>query len=65
MRSMLLDTDPWLLGLTAAISLLHSVFDFLAFKSDVQFWRKAKSMHGISINTLLLSVFFQVGGRIP
>jgi hypothetical protein len=60
---MLLDTDPWLLGLTAAISMLHSAFDFLAFKSDVQFWRQAKSMRGISINTLLLSVFFQVGKR--
>jgi Cleft lip and palate transmembrane protein 1 (CLPTM1) len=35
-RDLLLDTSPWLLGLTAVVSLLHSLFDFLAFKNDVQ-----------------------------
>ena len=35
-REMLLDTSPWLLGLTAIVSLLHSLFDFLAFKNDIQ-----------------------------
>ena len=42
-RRMLSETSPWLLGVTAAVSLLHSVFDFLAFKNDVQFWRNNKS----------------------
>ena len=30
---MLLDTNPWLLGLTMIVSTLHSIFDFLAFKN--------------------------------
>ena len=32
-KRVLLDTNPWILGLTVAVSLLHSVFDFLAFKN--------------------------------
>ncbi|EOD13312.1 hypothetical protein EMIHUDRAFT_316803 [Emiliania huxleyi CCMP1516] len=59
MRRMLLETNPWLLGLTMAVSLLHSLFDFLAFKNDVQFWRDNKSMKGISLNSLLLNLFIQ------
>ena len=34
---MLLDTNVWLLGLTAAVSMLHMVFDFLAFKNGTIF----------------------------
>ncbi len=30
---MLLDTNAWLLVLTAVVSVLHMVFDFLAFKN--------------------------------
>jgi hypothetical protein len=30
---MLVETNPWLLVLTFAVSILHSVFDFLAFKN--------------------------------
>ena len=32
---MLMDTNPWLLALTAVVTILHSVFDFLAFKNGV------------------------------
>ena len=32
-QTTLLDTNPYLLGLTVAVSILHSVFDFLAFKN--------------------------------
>ena len=35
LKRMLTDTDPWLLGLTMVVSILHSVFDMLAFKNDV------------------------------
>lgn len=59
MREMLLETSPWLLGLTAVVSLLHTVFDMLAFKNDVQFWRKKKSMAGMSVRSLVVNCFFQ------
>ena len=36
---MLMDTNPWLLGLTMVVTLLHTVFDILAFKNDIQFWK--------------------------
>ena len=59
MREMLLETSPWLLVLTALVSLLHTVFDMLAFKNDVQFWRKKKSMAGMSVRSLVVNCFFQ------
>ena len=49
LREMLLETSPWLLALTGIVSLLHTVFDMLAFKNDVQFWRSKKSMAGMSL----------------
>jgi hypothetical protein len=33
-----LETNVYLLGLTFVISIVHSVFEFLAFKNDIQFW---------------------------
>ena len=59
MRETLLETSPWLLGLTFVVSLLHMLFDFLAFKNDIQFWRKKKSMAGMSVRTLAVNCFFQ------
>jgi len=32
-QHMLLNTNPWLLGVTFIVSTLHSIFDFLAFKN--------------------------------
>lgn len=39
-KSTLMDTNPWLLGLTMVVSLLHSLFDFLAFKNgtSIAWW---------------------------
>ncbi|KAJ0408326.1 hypothetical protein ATCC90586_000067 [Pythium insidiosum] len=60
MKRMFLDTNPWLLGLTMVVSLLHSLFDFLAFKNDVSFWKQQKSLAGLSLRTLALNTFFQL-----
>ncbi|KAF6762052.1 cleft lip and palate associated transmembrane protein [Ephemerocybe angulata] len=35
-KRMLLETNPWFLGLTGLVSILHVVFEMLAFKSDVK-----------------------------
>lgn len=42
-RETIAETNPWLLGLTAVVSILHMLFDFLAFKNDVNFWRVSMS----------------------
>lgn len=50
------DTNPYYLALTMIVSLLHSIFDFLAFKNDVSFWReKNKNLRGISVRSLVVS----------
>ena len=39
------------LGLTYLISMLHVVFDFLAFKNDISFYKNIKSMKDLDIFT--------------
>lgn len=34
-------------------------FQFLAFKSDVDFWRRNKSLRGLSVRALFMEVVFQ------
>ena len=34
-REMLLETKPWVLALTFIVSILHTVFEFLAFRNNV------------------------------
>ncbi|KAI9010684.1 cleft lip and palate associated transmembrane protein [Hyaloraphidium curvatum] len=58
-KRMLVDTNPVLLAVTFAVSLLHSIFDILAFKNDVQFWRQKRSMEGLSVRTIVTNVVFQ------
>jgi len=60
LRTLLTDTNPWLLGITFVVSLLHTVFDFLAFKNDISFFKGAKSMNGLSVRSMVVNAFFQV-----
>jgi len=59
MRRMFTETSPWLLALTAFVSVLHTVFDMLAFKNDISFWKNNKSMKGLSFRSMLINLFFQ------
>ncbi|RIB26894.1 cleft lip and palate transmembrane protein 1-domain-containing protein [Gigaspora rosea] len=59
-KRMLKETNPILLGVTFIVSLLHSVFEFLAFKNDISHWRKKDEMTGVSVRSILLNIFFQV-----
>eukprot|EP00158_Paraphelidium_tribonemae_P005729 Partr_v1_DN27494_c1_g4_i1_m72462 putative cleft lip and palate len=59
-KRMLFETNPWLLGITFAVSLLHSLFDFLAFKNDVQFWRERENLEGLSLRSIALNISFQL-----
>jgi hypothetical protein len=46
LKETLLDTNPYLLGMTIFVSILHSIFELLAFKNDIQFWKNRKSLEG-------------------
>jgi len=59
MRNLLMDTNPVLLVVTAVVSCLHSLFDMLAFKNDIKFFKNKKSMAGISLRTMVVNLFFQ------
>ncbi|KAJ8280771.1 hypothetical protein GJAV_G00058790 [Gymnothorax javanicus] len=53
----LLETNPYLLGLTIVVSIVHSVFEFLAFKNDIQFWNSRQSLEGLSVRSIFFGVF--------
>lgn len=57
---MLLEGNPYYLALTFAVSVLHSIFDVLAFKNDIGFWKDKKSVEGLSIKTILINCVCQV-----
>ena len=58
-KEILLDTNPILLGITTAVTILHLIFETLAFTSDVAHYRKKKDNVGISVRTILANVFMQ------
>lgn len=59
-RTMLMETNPILLAITAIVSVLHTVFDFLAFSNDIKFFKNKKSMEGLSLRSMIVNTFFQL-----
>jgi len=59
LKRILLEANPYYLGLTSVVSLFHSVFDALAFKNDIGFWKNNKSMEGLSARTVVVNCFCQ------
>lgn len=57
LKETLMDTNPYLLGLTILVSITHSIFELLAFKNDIQFWNNRNSLEGLSVRTVFFSVF--------
>ncbi|CAF4789300.1 unnamed protein product [Pieris macdunnoughi] len=53
------DTNLYLLSATVLIASCHLLFDFLAFKNDVSFWRSKRSLAGLSARTVLWRAFSQ------
>lgn len=58
-KEMLLDTNPYLLGVTAVVSIAHLLLEMLAFGSDIAHYRKKKDNVGISVRSILANVFMQ------
>ncbi|KAK2747096.1 hypothetical protein FQN57_002351 [Myotisia sp. PD_48] len=59
LKEVLLDTNTYLLITTAIVSILHMIFEGLAFKNDISHWRKKKDVVGTSVRTILANVFMQ------
>lgn len=57
LKETMLETNIYLLGLTIAISILHSIFELLAFKNDIQFWNNRQSLEGLSVRSVFFGVF--------
>lgn len=55
-----METSPYLLALTVTVSILHSVFELLAFKNDIQFWNNRQSLEGLSVRSVFFNVFQSV-----
>jgi len=52
MKRIFKETNLILMSVTMVVSMLHSVFEVLAFSNDITFWRNKKDMEGISVKTL-------------
>lgn len=59
-KEALLETSPILLGMTVVVSIAHSVFEFLAFKNDIEFWKNRKSLEGLSVRSVFFNLFQSV-----
>ncbi|KAI0772049.1 cleft lip and palate transmembrane 1 [Trametes elegans] len=59
-KRMLVETNPYFLGLTALVSVLHVVFEFLAFSSDVSHWRQKQELVGVSVRCIVTNVVVQI-----
>ncbi|XP_071439565.1 putative lipid scramblase CLPTM1 [Hetaerina americana] len=57
LKEALLETSPYLLAITIVVSTLHSIFELLAFKNDIQFWNNRKSLEGLSVRSVFFNVF--------
>ncbi|KAL7015481.1 hypothetical protein ACKWTF_016474 [Chironomus riparius] len=51
------EANLYLLLGTVFIGSIHTLFDFLSFKNDVNFWRKKKNYAGLSVRTTIWRAF--------
>jgi len=54
----------WVLALTYVISMLHMLFDFLAFKEDIGFYRGRTNYVGISSRTITSKFICSLGDYV-
>ncbi|XP_070575633.1 lipid scramblase CLPTM1L-like [Ptychodera flava] len=59
-KGIFVDTSFYLLALTFFVSACHLLFDFLAFKNDISFWRGRDSMIGLSTRTVVWRAVSQI-----
>jgi len=63
MRDLVANTNPTLLTATFVVSLLHLIFEFLAFKNDVVFWQSCDAAmlnKFVSVQSIVVGIFMQL-----
>jgi len=55
LKRLFIDTNTYLLAFSGCFILCHTLFSMLAFKNDIQFWRKNESMKGLSARSMGVS----------
>jgi len=63
MRDLFANTNPYLLVVTLIVSVLHMIFEFLAFKNDVQFWQgcdPAMLNKYMSVQSIVVGIVMQI-----
>lgn len=58
-KKIVLESNPYLLAVTMVVSCLHMLFDMLAFKNDIAFWKNNKSTAGLSARSVVLNTAMQ------
>lgn len=58
-KGIFVDTNIYILGGTFLIAAIHLLFDFLAFKNDVSYWRRKDNLVGLSKWTVAWRGFSQ------
>lgn len=58
-KSTLMNTSPWYLGLMLVVTLLHMLFEFLAFSSDVKHWKSKENLAGVSVGSIFTNIVTQ------
>lgn len=50
----------FLIAITFTASVLHLLFEALAFHSDIEFWKSTKSLTGISVKSVIFDLISQI-----
>uniref|UniRef100_A0A3B4BDF0 Lipid scramblase CLPTM1L n=1 Tax=Periophthalmus magnuspinnatus TaxID=409849 RepID=A0A3B4BDF0_9GOBI len=59
-KGIFVDTNLYFLALTFFVAAFHLLFDFLAFKNDISFWKQKKSMVGMSSKVWKVKKAFKI-----
>ncbi|KAL4493933.1 hypothetical protein ABPG72_021950 [Tetrahymena utriculariae] len=59
-KEILGDNNPYYLAITFIVSILHSIFELLAVKNDISYWRNLESYEGLSLRSLYTGFVFEV-----
>eukprot|EP00477_Mikrocytos_mackini_P002057 GAHX01002251.1.p1 GENE.GAHX01002251.1~~GAHX01002251.1.p1 ORF type:complete len:572 (-),score=88.98 GAHX01002251.1:34-1749(-) len=58
-KRMIGDNNLYVLIITFIVTVLHSIFEFMAFKHDIKFWNNIEALQGISIRTIYFNIVSQ------
>ncbi|EPY43856.1 transmembrane CLPTM1 family protein [Angomonas deanei] len=58
-KRIFLETNVYLLAVTGIVTVLHMVFEYLAFSNTIKFWKGKSDFSGLSLKTLGINCYFE------